>query len=194
MTDISTRSDLCIKAWGPGKVILLTGLFAVSCPSDGFADEELPNDVLQYMTYHLGRWQSHTTYFDGEGNAVKEEVEGSGERILVEGQVNLHYSYNADGTINTAFRYYNPEDDKLYMVDVTAQGQLWIVSGNRGENVQYSAEKTVPDGRKVTLRMTHSNIHDGAFEADVHVSFDHGDSWQRYSHQEYKKIGDGWER
>ena len=151
-------------------------------------------DVQEYMTYHLGRWKSNTTYFDADGNVVKTEAEGNGEKTLIEGQVNLHYSYNTDGTVNTAFRFHSPEDDKLYMIDVTHEGRWWVISGNRGENVFNSQEKELPDGRKIILKITHGNIRPGAYEAVAELSFDGGETWQKFSHQDYKKIGENLER
>lgn len=173
-----------------GPALLLTCLLFAPLASIAQDRERASADIREYMTYHLGRWQSNTTYFDADGNVTKEEVEGFGEKVLVDGQVNLHFSYNSDGSVNTAFRFYSPEDDKFYMIDVTAQGRWWILSGARGSNKLRSHEKSLPDGRTVILKVTHSDIRPEAFESTAEVSLDGGNSWQKYSHQDTRKIGD----
>jgi len=164
--------------------------FGIYSPGDAQDSDPALSAAEEFLTYHLGRWESNTTYFDKDGNVVREEVEGNGEKVLIPGQVNLHFSYNNDETVNTAFRFYSPEDDKLYMIDVTADGRWWVLSSTPGSDVAYSQEKSLPDGREVILKITHFNTRPNAFEAIAEVSFDHGESWQKYSHQDYRKIGD----
>lgn len=177
-----------------GTVVLSVGLLVSSNAAWGEDERSAPIDIQEYMTYHLGRWQSTTTYFDADGNATKEEVEGSGERVLLSDQVNLHFSYNADGSTNTAFRFHSPEDDTFYMIDVTHEGRWWVLTQERESEFMYSNEKELVDGRKVTLRIKHFNIRPAAFEATVDVSFDSGETWRLMSHQDYRKIGNNPDR
>lgn len=177
---------------------LIVALLACPQVASPAAAEQESEDILpeirEYLGQHLGRWESGTTYFDIDGNVTREEIEGYGEKVLIEDQVNLHFSYNKDGTVNTALRFYSAEDDKYYLVDVTHDGRVWIISANRGESVFYSQEKELPDGRKVILKITHENVRQNAFEAIVEVSFDGGGAWRKLSHQDYKKIGENPDR
>ena len=152
--------------------------------------DKRPDGVREFMTYHLGRWESTTTHFNFDGS-VKKDVGGYGEKVLVDGQVNLHYSYLADGSVNTALRFYSPGEDKVYMIDVTAKGTWWVLSGKRGEDILYSAQKELPDGRKMIFKATHTNIRPDAFDAIFELSDDGGTTWRKTSHSEYRKIGDG---
>ena len=168
-------------------VILLSGLILAGSLS---AEDRFDSDIQEYMKYHLGRWVSNTRIYDADGKVAREFEEGYGESVLIDGQVNLHFSYNSDGSTNTAFRFHSPEDDKFYMIDVTHEGRWWVLSQERGAEYVYSQEKNLPDGRRVVLRIRHFNVRPGAFEATAHVSFDSGTTWRLMSHQDYRKIGD----
>lgn len=157
-------------------------------PQEAGRGREVSPAVMDYLTSLLGRWEARTTLYDAWGNVERELVGGFTEEKLVENHLNLHTSHLPDSRVNKAFRFVNPMENKAYLIDVTADGNWWVVSGNVGDSVQQSLERELADGRRVILRFTHANVRDGSFEALMHRSFDGGEAWQLRSHTYYRRV------
>ena len=52
---------------------------ALALPVHAEETVETPEGVDEFMNYHLGRWESTTSYFNRKGEVVKTSTEGYGE-------------------------------------------------------------------------------------------------------------------
>ena len=167
----------------PAILVLTTGLISPLSGANAQEDKALPHEVLEEFRYPIGYWRWEGMRFDSAGDVVGEDSGRMSEEVVVENHLSLHTSYNADGSVNKAFKFYNARENRFYLLDVQASGEYWILSSTPGKNIWTSQEKELPDGRRVIIRFTHLNYTEDSFEAIMEVSFDSGATWQRRARQ-----------
>jgi hypothetical protein len=84
---------------------------------------------------------------------------------------------------NKGMMFYSFADEKIYIVDVNQDGELWILSGNMEDDILTSQTKERPNGSTMTIRFTHRNRKKDSFEALMEYSSDGGKSWKRGYYQ-----------
>ncbi|MDH4350995.1 MAG: hypothetical protein OEW56_07595, partial [Gemmatimonadota bacterium] len=83
--------------------------------------------------------------------------------------------------------YVNARRMKIEMVSVGADGMLWIMTGDAGDEVRYTQEYDTADGKRGQLRFTRYNVTPDRFESRMEYTDDGGETWKPGNHQVFER-------
>ncbi len=144
------------------------------------AEGQDPGKLAQArLDYLVGSWDATTEFFDAAGDIIRTDTSLDVIEPLIGDKVLMTTVITPDGTIRKTMRFYDQAEERYYEIGVGEAGDVWILSGEMDAYVTTSQVRSTPDGGRVMVRFTHTNIEPNSFDAFMEVSRDEGETWTR---------------
>lgn len=146
---------------------------------------------VEQLRHAVGRWDVVTDFLNPDGSVAR-AVTGSYEFAwvvpdrVVRGESAVPELKQRSGILF----YVNAAARTIAMTSVGADGQLFVMTGPLGGETRETSF-TGPDGRRVQLRFTRSNVAPDRFESRMERSVDGGATWQPGNHQVFTRARSG---
>lgn len=173
-------------------VCLGLGLVAVGWFGPVSAQESLP-EALQKLERLEGVWETDQVEFLTPHGEVRATAGARANNELeLDGRVLFHRGRLDNPVIETrGWYYWNPEDERLHMGSVTADGRFdEFVGGWEGEALVMTTVPTEALGDR-RFRMMHSEFTENSFLESMSISEDGGKTWRMTSRQRMRRVGAG---
>ena len=159
----------------------------LACSAVTQASEPLQKSIDQ-LRYAIGDWHVVTTFIDVEDGTTR-SVDGTYTfEWVIEDRVVAGRSEIPSLQRTSAILFYvAPSDNKIEMVSVGADGNLWIMTGPLGGETRYTQEFENAGGETAQLRFTRFNVSDSQFESKMEITTDGGKTWQQANHQLFER-------
>ncbi len=135
-----------------------------------------------------GTWESVWETINAEGE-VTTSVEGIETFSPFNGSVRLlRTKLEGVETENTAFRFYNPTDQKLYFIDVTPSGRHFILEQEVGNDTTISEPFPTAEGSMARLRFSVMEKAENWKQIRHEISHDDGKTWREFRRQRMERV------
>jgi hypothetical protein len=140
--------------------------------------------AVEQLRHAIGAW-SVVTEFLAEDGSVARTVDGEYTfDWVVPDRVVSGRSVIPDANQASAILFYvNAGKLTIEMVSVGADGMLWIMTGEAGDETRYTQEFDARDGARAQLRFTRFNVEPDRFESRMEYTTDGGTTWIPGNHQ-----------
>ena len=172
-------------------LLLLPALLQNNVAPAQSANEEadIRSIALEQLAFEAGKWRTYWEELDENGELVT-VLEGF-ETFEVINPPNV-YLMTTDITSNDTkthtFRYFNEQDNLIYMYDVTPDGSHYKLSVDPLTSVTVMDPITLPDGQQFTMRVTTTEQRQNYIKIKQEQSLDGGETWQFYRWQHLERI------
>ena len=135
-----------------------------------------------------GTWKSVWETINAEGEVIK-SVEGVETFTPFNGSVRLLRT-KVEGVEqeNTAFRFYNPTDQKLHIIDVSSSGQHFILEQEVGNDTVITEPFPTKWGGMPRLRFSVVEKSENWKLIRHEISHDDGETWRVFRRQRMEKV------
>lgn len=136
---------------------------------------------------------------EGAWNSVWETLNAKGEVVKTVKGVETYTPFNGSVRLlrtkvegadheNTAFRFYDPTKEKLYIIDVSSTGQHYILEQEVGNDTIVSEPYRSARGTMAILRFSVVEKGENWKLVRHEVSHDDGDTWREFRRQRMEKM------
>jgi hypothetical protein len=166
----------------------LLGVPAAAAAQAGASAEALQTSVDE-LRNAIGRWAVTTDFLNNDGTVAR-SVSGTYEFSwitpdrVVSGRSEIP---ELDQSAGILF-YVSEARQRIEMVSVGRDGQLWIMTGALGGNYRLTEEFKTADGDSQQLRFTRFNVTPNAFESRMEYTSDGGRTWKPGNHQRFERV------
>lgn len=144
--------------------------------------------AIKQLRHSHGNW-SVTTKFLTEDGAVAKSVQGTyrfawvvPDRVL-SGQSEIPALKQKSGILF----YVNEKKQTIEMTSVGADGNLWVMSGDAGEETRTTQPFRSADGKETQLRFTRFNVKPDSFASRMEYTTDGGQTWLPGNYQLFRR-------
>jgi hypothetical protein len=171
-------ATLCLLAW--------TGSPQES--SEAKAAAQRVAHGVAHLRHAVGEWSAKTEFLNEDGS-VAGSVEGTYSfRWVVPDRVLAGESEIPSLRRKSAILFYvNVEKELIEMSSVSADGELWVMTGPIDGEVRTTATKEMPDQTRMQLRFTRSAVEADRFESTMEFTTDDGKQWKPGNHQVFER-------
>lgn len=144
--------------------------------------------AVDQLRHVIGSWSVVTEFLNDDGSVAR-AVDGEyvftwvvPDRVAA-GRSAIPALDQASGILF----YVNARKAAIEMVSVGADGMLWIMTGDAGDETRYSQEFDARDGSRARLRFTRFNVTPDRFESRMEYTSDGGATWKLGNHQVFAR-------
>lgn len=143
---------------------------------------------VEQLRGSIGRWDVTTEFLKEDGTPAK-TVTGSYEFswVIPDRVVSGRSEIQELKQVSALLFYVNEAKQKIEMVSVGADGNLWVMTGELGGEVRVTSEFPTASGGTGQLRFTRYNVLDDSFESKMEYTEDGGESWLPGNHQVFRR-------
>ena len=165
-------------------ILVVAVLFVL--PPRGWSQSALDHSIEQ-LRHAIGKWEVVTEFLNPDGTVAR-AARGSYEfDWVMPDRVARGVSEIPELKQRSAILFYvNAAAKTIEMTSVGADGQLFVMTGPLGGETRETSFAG-PDGRRVQLRFTRSNVTTNRFESRMERSIDGGATWQPGNHQIFQR-------
>lgn len=147
---------------------------------------------IQQLRHAHGRWAATTELLTPDGSVAR-AVEGTYTfRWVIEDRVLAGESEIPElGQRSALLFYVVPGRGEIEMVSVSADGDLWVMSGPIDGNVRSTGDKSAADGGTIRLRFSTHEVKPDSFVSRMELSTDGGESWRPGNRQRFRRLDGG---
>ncbi len=144
---------------------------------------------VEELRSSVGRWKVVTEVMNADGS-VAYAVDGTYEfgwvvpDPVVSGKSEMPRLQRAAAILF----YINESKQRIEMVSVGADGNLWTMTGPLGGDRRYTQEFETTAGTTRQLRFTRFNVSRDAFESKMEFTDDGGRTWKPGNHQRFVRV------
>lgn len=168
----------------------VTSLFFVTAlaQAQAEADPAALQRSVEQLRNSIGLWNVTTEFLNPDGSAAK-AVSGSYEFAwVIPDRVVSGKSEIAElQQVSAILFYINEKKQKIEMVSVGADGNLWIMTGELGQEVRTTEEFKTASGGTGQLRFTRYNVSADSFESRMEYTEEGGETWLPGNHQLFQR-------
>ena len=170
-------------------VVTLSVLWALAFPLFAADPPPIPDEAHRRLEHMLGRWRVETKMLAPDGSVRgKLEWENLAEWVIEDRVVLLTHQNPARGIHSRALVFFNRDTEKFTIVDVSTEGDLWILSGGlEGGFVLTSEPKRTASG-EMRVRFSHEDVDENRTLVVMEYSTDDGKSWIRGQEQTLTRV------
>jgi hypothetical protein len=145
----------------------------------------------EQLRHAVGKWAVVTEFLNPDGTTIR-AARGSYEfEWVVPDRVVRGVSEIPELKQRSAILFYlNSAGKTIDMISVGAEGQAFVMSGPLGGETRETSFRD-PEGRRILLRFTRSNVTPNRFESRMERSVDEGKSWQPGNRQVFERVTAG---
>ena len=136
----------------------------------------------------IGEWNVVTEEINPDGS-VASTLDGSYtfEWVIPDRVVSGRAEAPAIDRVSALLFYVSEAQEHIEMVSVAADGRLWVMTGELGDDTRYTQTFDTQDGGTGRLRFTRYNVSTDSFESRMEYTTDGGQTWTLGNHQVFTR-------
>jgi|GEM_PF-439900 len=143
---------------------------------------------VQELRDAVGDWTVETEFLTEDGSVARTVTGTCKFDWVVEDRLLSGTTTIPELQMALAIMFYVSEaTQKIEMTSVGADGKLWVMTGEFGDDTRYTQEYDSDDGQKSQLRFTRFKVTENGFESKMEYTEDCGKSWKPGNHQVFRR-------
>jgi hypothetical protein len=153
------------------------------------ADDEKLQASISQLRHIAGEWATTTEDMNPDGS-VAQTLEGTYrfEWVVPDRVLSGRSIIPELDRVSALLFYVNESKAVIEMVSVGADGRLWIMTGDLGDETRYTEPYPTQDGGSGRLRFTRYNVGADRFESMMEYTVDGGETWAQGNHQVFRRV------
>ncbi len=143
---------------------------------------------VEQLRGSIGLWNVTTEFLNADGSIAR-TVPGTYEFswVIPDRVVSGKSEIPELKQVSAILFYVNAAKSKIEMVSVGGDGNLWIMTGELGQEVRTTNEFKTASGGTGQLRFTRFNVSADNFESKMEYTEDGGETWLPGNHQVFQR-------
>jgi len=143
---------------------------------------------VEQLRSSIGRWDVTTEFLNEDGSVAK-TVTGTYEFswVIPDRVVSGKSEIPELKQVSAILFYVNEAKQQIEMVSVGADGNLWVMTGELGQEVRTTKEFKTSSGGSGQLKFTRYNVSGDSFESKMEYTEDGGKTWLPGNHQVFQR-------